>query len=391
MIGYTNLNFKKSSMIYIKDQNPKNSFYIITKGKAISYGTFNFNIEFNKGDIIGLVNYFLNEPYFFNIKALEDVEVIEIEIDDIIEMNNKELMVKIADNLDAAFEKWLGRYYLLLSENKEITNGKTQEEILNMIKVYHKNGFHNISYKLCKEYIKSFPKCEEIDEVNKYLSEITPIEEPKKINNNLYKYKKGYCIYTELEYTDKVYIIESGKVGIYNIVNLEQVTRAIYSKNHMIDGYQPILSYQPLSTCAVILEDSTIKVLTKDELISIMENDQSVELYYSKMVCMKIRNTILKIIVLNTDDILAKILITLYYILKTETIPEGSNSINLLYTLNDIKTIINFKDTQILKKEFNKIRGAQISANNYINIVDIKAFFIEYKNCMNRIANIHHI
>ena len=159
MIGYTNLNFKKSSMIYIKDQNPKNSFYIITKGKAISYGTFNFNIEFNKGDIIGLVNAFLNEPYFFNIKALEDVEVIEIEIDDIIEMNNKELMVKIADNLDAAFEKWLGRYYLLLSENKEITNGKTQEEILNMIKVYHKNGFHNISYKLCKEYIKSFPKC----------------------------------------------------------------------------------------------------------------------------------------------------------------------------------------------------------------------------------------
>ena len=119
MIGYTNLNFKKSSMIYIKDQNPKNSFYIITKGKAISYGTFNFNIEFNKGDIIGLVNAFLNEPYFFNIKALEDVEVIEIEIDDIIEMNNKELMVKIADNLDAAFEKWLGRYYLLLSENKK--------------------------------------------------------------------------------------------------------------------------------------------------------------------------------------------------------------------------------------------------------------------------------
>ena len=76
-------------------------------------------------------------------------------------------------------------------------------------------------------------------------------------------------------------------------------------------------------------DDPDLTELTKDELISIMENDQSVELYYSKMVCMKIRNTILKIIVLNTDDILAKILITLYYILKTETIPEGSNSINL--------------------------------------------------------------
>lgn len=390
MTGYTNVNFKKSSLIYIKDQNPKNSFYIITKGKAISYGTFNFNIEFNKGDIIGLVNAFLNEPYFFNIKALEDVEVIEIEIDDIIKIKNKELMVKIADHLDSSFEKWLGRYYLLLSENKEITNGKTKEEIFNMIKVYHKNGFHDISYKLCNEYIKLFPKCEELDEVNKYLSEITPIEEPKKIDKNVYKYKKGYCIYTELEYTDKVYIIKSVKVGIYNVVNLNQVTRAIYSKNHMVDGYNPNLSYQPLSTCAVTLENSTIKVLTKDELISIIENDHSVELYYSKIVCMKIRNTILKIIVLSTDDIIAKILITLYYILKTEIITEGSNSVNLLYTLNDIKTIINIKDINTLKKEFNKIRAAQISYNNYINIVDIKAFFIEYKNCMNRIANIHH-
>ena len=121
MQKYNTLNFKKSSIICIKDQNPKKSFYIITKGKAISYRTFNFNVEFNKGDIIGLVNSLLNEPYFFNIKALEDVEVIEVETNDIINTNNKELMVKIADNLDSSFEKWLGRYYLLLSDDKAIS------------------------------------------------------------------------------------------------------------------------------------------------------------------------------------------------------------------------------------------------------------------------------
>ena len=149
-------------------------------------------------------------------------------------------------------------------------------------------------------------------------------------------------------------------MGIYNVVNLQQITRSIYSKNHIIDGYKPILSYQPLSTCAVILEYSVIKVLTKEELMNMLKNDHTVELYYIKMVCMKIRNTVLKIIVLNTDDILAKILITLYYILKTEILSEETNSINLLYTLSDLQTIINIKDIKILQKEFNKIRSAEI-------------------------------
>lgn len=390
MQKYNTLNFKKSSIICIKDQNPKKSFYIITKGKAISYRTFNFNVEFNKGDIIGLVNSLLNEPYFFNIKALEDVEVIEVETNDIINTNNKELMVKIADNLDSSFEKWLGRYYLLLSDDKAISYGKTKEEVFNMIKVYNKNGLSGVSHKLCHEYINFFPESEEIDEVKNYLSGLTAIEEPTKTEDNIYHYKKGYCLYTELVSSERIYIIKSVKVGIYNVVNLQQITRSIYSKNHIIDGYKPILSYQPLSTYAVILEDSVIKVLTKEELMNMLKNDHTVELYYIKMVCMKIRNTVLKIIVLNTDDILAKILITLYYILKTEILSEETNSINLLYTLSDLQTIINIKDIKILQKEFNKIRSAEISSKNYINITDIKSFIIEYKNCMNRISNIHH-
>ena len=36
------------------------------------------------------------------------------------------------------------------------------------------------------------------------------------------------------------------------------------------------------------------------------------------MVSVKIRNTILKMMVLSVDDLLSKLLITLYYILKTE-------------------------------------------------------------------------
>ena len=174
MNKYSNLNFKKSSIIFIKDQSPKNSFYIIIKGKAVSYG-LDYNIEFKKGDILGLINVVLNEPYFYNIKALEDMEVIELNLDEIINTKNKDLTARIYEHLNASLETWLGRYYLLISENKEIVKEKTQEEILYMAKVYEKNGFYHVAYRLYKEYIKRFPNDKEnINDVKKKLSNIEP-------------------------------------------------------------------------------------------------------------------------------------------------------------------------------------------------------------------------
>ena len=390
MHKYNTLQFKKSSIIYIKDQNPKNSFYIITKGKAISYGTFHSNIEFNKGDILGLVNTTLNEPYFYNIKALEDTEVIELNLNEIINTNNRDLMIKIYNYLNSSLETWLGRYYLSVSESKEFVNEKTKEEILNMAKVYENNNFSHVSYKLYNEYINRFQNSEDIDEVKNKLSSIEPIEEPSEKRDNIFRYKKGYCLYTELEGSDRLYIIKSGKIGIYNVVNLHQITRAIYSKNSIIDGYNPVLEYQPLSTCAVILENSVIKVLKKEELLDIMEKDNSIKLYYIKMISIKIRNTILKIMALNTDEILSKLIITLYYILKTEIISEDVNFVHLLYSIHDIQTIINISDIKSVERELAKIRSVQISEDNRINITDIKGFIIEYKNCIHRITNMHH-
>ena len=98
MINYNNIvSFKKSSIIFIEDNYPKKSFYIITSGKAVSYGKyFDSNMEYTKGDILGLVNSALNEPYFFNVKADTDIEALEINIDDIIKIYNKDLIKKNA-------------------------------------------------------------------------------------------------------------------------------------------------------------------------------------------------------------------------------------------------------------------------------------------------------
>lgn len=383
---YNTLSFQKSSIIYIKNQYPKDSFYVITKGKAISYGTFDYNIEFNKGNILGLVNAVLNEPYFYNVKAVEDTEVMEIKIEDIVNIESKDLMVKIDRYLDTSLEMWLSKYYMSLSNNHNNSIFiSSKDDVLKMAEVYKKNGFDDASYKLYKKCIELFPESE--NEIKNQLSSLTPISEPTAMGNNTFSYKKGYCIYTELEASNKLYIIQSGKVGIYNIINSHQITRAIYSESNIIDGYKPIGKYQALSTSAIILEDSLIKVLEREELLDAMEHEPSLKLYYIKMVSMKIRNTVLKTIVLHTDEIIPKLIITLYYMLKTETLPKDTNSINLLYNVNDIKTIININDLKLVEKELNKIRSVKISEDHYINILDIKNFIIEYKNCMNRITS----
>ena len=386
MSKYNTLSFKKSAIIYIKNQYPKNSFYIITKGKAISYGTFDYSIEFNKGNILGLVNAILNEPYLYNVKAIEDTEVTEIKIDDIVDIENKELMVKIDKYLDTSLEMWLSKYYMALSDNKKVEHNKSIEDILEMAEIYKNNGFSDVSYKLYKKCLELFPENE--SEIKNKLSNLNPVKEPI-INDedNDYSYSKGYCIYTELEASDNLYIIKSGKVGIYNIVNSNQITRAIYSKNSIIDGYKPIGKFQALSTSVVVLENSIIKVLKREELLSIMEQERTLRLYYIRMVGMKIRNTIIKIIALNTDEIISKLIITLYYMLKTETLDKDISSIHLPYNIDDIKTMVNIDDANLITKELNKIKSINVSEDNYIDIVDIKSFIIEYKNCVNRITS----
>ncbi|WP_297277964.1 cyclic nucleotide-binding domain-containing protein [uncultured Brachyspira sp.] len=218
---YNTLSFQKSSIIYIKNQYPKDSFYVITKGKAISYGTFDYNIEFNKGNILGLVNAVLNEPYFYNVKAVEDTEVMEIKIEDIVNIESKDLMVKIDRYLDTSLEMWLSKYYMSLSNNHNNSIFiSSKDDVLKMAEVYKKNGFDDASYKLYKKCIELFPESE--NEIKNQLSSLTPISEPTAMGNNTFSYKKGYCIYTELEASNKLYIIQSGKVGIYNIINSHQ-------------------------------------------------------------------------------------------------------------------------------------------------------------------------
>ena len=385
MINYNNIvHFKKSSLIFIEDQCPKNSFYIIIKGKAISYGRyFDNDTQYAKGDILGLVNSVLNEPYFFNVKAEEDIEALEINVNDIINIYNKDIMIKIHNYLYNTLEAWLSIYYMRLSHNNSISKYNfTEEYILDMGKIYINNSLPTVSYKIYNQYLELFPNSNNIETVKGMISSMSEynIENPIKIEDNVFYYKKGYCLYTELMSSDYLYIINSGKVGIYNIVNSKLVARAIYSSNNVIDGSAPYINYQPLSTTTVVLEDSKIRLLKKEEFIPIITNVNSLRPYYLKIVSTKIRNNVLKVMALNTNDISIKLLITIYYILRTETLfSKETNSVDLLYKISDIAAIIGYDNTTVIRNELKKIHSLTIDDDDYIHAGNIASIIREYE------------
>ncbi|WP_304354514.1 cyclic nucleotide-binding domain-containing protein [Brachyspira innocens] len=398
MINYNNIvSFKKSSIIFIEDKYPKKSFYIITSGKAVSYGKyFDSNMEYTKGDILGLVNSALNEPYFFNVKADTDIEALEINIDDIIKIYNKDLIKKMHNYLENSLEVWLSKYYINLSHHHSMTKYDINEGyVLNMAQVYNNNNLPTAAYEIYNQYLKLFPNSRSIKDIKDMIDSMREysLPEPEAMEDNVFFYKKGYCLYTELMAGNYLYIINSGKVGVYNVVNSKLVTRAIYSSNNLIDGYMPDINYQPLSTTTIVLEDSKIKLLKKEEFISIVANINSLRPYYLKIICTKIRNSVLKVMALNSQDIFMKLLITMYYIVRTETLFTNKeiNTADLLYKLQDISVVIGHNDINIVKSELKKIHYISVDDNDYIHVLDINNFIKEYETYKKRFSlKSHH-
>lgn len=232
-----------------------------------------------------MFNAVLNEPYFSTVKALEDVEVLELNINEIEKIDNLNLINKIYDYIIINIERWLNRYYYLLHKENKIYNNKNN--LLEMLKIYFKSGYEDAVYKTYKKYIELYPeKNTDNEEINDLLKKIKPAEEPEKIDKNIYKYKKGFCLYTELQGTDNLYMIKHGQVGIYNIFDSKLVTRRILSTNDIVNGYKPITKSKSLSTTAIVLQDSIIELIKKEDAMNLVQYDKTLRLYYVKIMSM---------------------------------------------------------------------------------------------------------
>ena len=369
--------FKKDSIIFIDGQEPKYMFYIIIKGKVEAYSYFadNYTFQYKEGDIIGFYNAVINEPFIFTVKALEDTELLEMNIQEIENINNQSIINKIYNYLILNLERWLDRYYYFLNKaNKPYIKTKPKiSDIVEMGKIYYNNGFYDAAYKLFNKYKESN---ENNETVNELLSKIKPIEEPELIENNVYKYKKGYCLYNELKSSDYLYIIKYGKVGVYNIFNSKQVTRRVAIDGDIINGYEPNSKSQSLSTTAIILQDSIIQSIKREEILNLI-----------KIMSIRIYGTILRIKAFNANNIASKFIIIIDALIKTELLFKNIKKIKFPYNIYDICSIIGVDYNEIVENELTKIKSLSVSENGNLIINNIDEFYEEYNLYSHRILN----
>ena len=380
--------FKKDSIIFIDGQEPKYMFYIIIKGKVEAYSYFadDYTFQYKEGDIIGFYNAVINEPFIFTVKALEDTELLEMNIQEIENINNQSIINKIYNYLILNLERWLDRYYYFLNKaNKPYIKTKPKiSDIVEIGKIYYNNGFYDAAYKLFNKYKESN---ENNETVNGLLSKIKPIEEPELIDNNVYKYKKGYCLYTEIQSGDYLYIIKYGKVGVYNIFNSKQVTRRVAIDGDIINGYAPTSKNRALSTTAIILQDSIVQAVKKEELINLIYVDKNIRLYLTKIMSMRIQMTISRIKSFNANNITSKFIIIIEALIKNELLFKDIKKIEFPYNIYDICSIIGIDYNENIENELEKIKSISISKNGNLIVNDINAFYEDYKIYSMRTSN----
>lgn len=379
MEEYIKVKFNKSDIIFKNGEKTKDYFYIITKGSFVAYNNFYDNkVNYKEGDIIGLISSITCEPYYSTVEALEDSELLQIKIDSVSRIDNYNLIEKISNYLSFILEKWLSRYYAKITKNKVDLYNK--EDIFTMANIYKNNNFPDAAYKICSSCIRLFKDDSHINEAKRMLIHIKPSEKPEKIRDGIYKIKSGYCLYSEIEPSNNIYIIKSGKIGIYSIVNSKQTVRLIYSTNYIINCYRPVLEYKALFTTAIALEDSVVEIVNRETMINIINSDSVFRVNYIKATATKINSIIFKIKALNTEDLTIKLIITIYSILKIETLFNKNKSVRLNYTIEDFKNILDI-DTSIKKIHMllNKIKYVEIDSSCSIKISNIQNYFEEYK------------
>ena len=384
MEKYRLVKYKKGTIILKDSQNAKDCFYIISKGSVIAYNNFYDNsYTYKIGNIIGIIPAITKEPYYSTIEASEDTELWEIKIENINRINNKHLINRISNHLSSILEIWLSKYYSLIIKNKIDLYNK--EDIMTMASIYKNNGFIDASYKLCLSYInllKNDYYTDNFDNIKNFMKTLVKSKEPEHISDNSYKMYKGYCIYTELETTNRIYYIKSGRVGIYNIADSDYITRMIYPSQYIIDAYSPNLEYKTLFTTAIVLEDSIIDIMTKEELIKILYDNSELRFKIIKMTSMKVISTILKIKSIKKTELKEKLIVLIYSILKIETLFDESNYIKLYYKAKDIKNMMHDNNINIndIVESLKNINYIEFDCLNNITITDSAKYFEEYED-----------
>lgn len=390
MIDFNIIEFKKDSAIFVAGENAREVFYIIKEGTIVekNYVIENTNFEFVAGDIIGMVSAILSEPYYSTAIAATDVQLVEIHVKDIYNIEDTKIIEKIYKYLIKFMEIWLGKYFYKLSESLNIGSYK-ENNALEIANIYNDNGYKSTALYMYKKIIEIFPN-EDHTEINEKIHDIESnynIKPPLEISYNLYEYKNGTCIFSEFENNTELYVIRDGKVGVYSVFDGKIITRIIFKSGNII-GYKPILGNKLLLTTCIVIEDTILQVINKEDFLRLASNNTKLQYHLVNIMARRTYNTIIKSYSITIKNPIGKFYNMVYSFIKTELLfDKNIDFLELPYTAHDICSMVGIENVNYIKSEINKVKVILFSSNEKIIIPNIQSFFKEYDMYRKRNSN----
>ena len=153
-------------------------------------------------------------------------------------------------------------------------------------------------------------------------------------------YKKGQVIFQEGAHPYGIYCINTGKVKLSHSGDdgREQIIRLV--KPGDLIGYKALISNEPYTATATVLEDSAVCFIPRDVFLQILQKDTALSLKMMQIVTNELRRAELKITHLAQKPVRERLAETLLTLKETYGVEDDGETINVTLSREEIANLV---------------------------------------------------
>lgn len=153
-------------------------------------------------------------------------------------------------------------------------------------------------------------------------------------------YKKGQVIFQEGAHPYGIYCINTGKVKLSHSGDegREQIIRLV--KPGDLIGYKALISNEPYTATATVLEDSAVCFIPRDVFLQILQKDTALSLKMMQILTSELRRAELKITHLAQKPVRERLAETLLTLKETYGVEDDGQTINVTLSREEIANLV---------------------------------------------------
>lgn len=153
-------------------------------------------------------------------------------------------------------------------------------------------------------------------------------------------YKKGQVIFQEGAHPYGIYCINTGKVKLSHSGDegREQIIRLV--KPGDLIGYKALISNEPYTATATVLEDSAVCFIPRDVFLQILQKDNALSLKMMQILTSELRRAELKITHLAQKPVRERLAETLLTLKETYGVEDDGQTINVTLSREEIANLV---------------------------------------------------